>query len=71
MNTNERGTSDLNYANACLTISSHILHGNIDQALLNALHGLLKHFKIGLLDCLVITSRITRVHRAHMFHPFV
>jgi len=67
MNTNERGTSDLNYANACLTISSHILHGNIDQALLNALHGLLKHCKIGL----VITSRITRVYRAHMFPPFV
>jgi len=43
-----------------------ILNGNIDQALMNSLHGLL-NCEIGGLDCLFITTEyISRVHCIHM-----
>ena len=42
-----------------------VLHGNIDQTLVNSLHGLL-NFEIGGLDCHVITTEYrTRVHCIH------
>ena len=45
-----------------------ILHGNIDQTLLNSLHSLL-NFEIGRLDCRVITTEYkTHVHCIHMYH---
>ena len=48
----------------------NLLHGNIDQALVNSLHGLL-NCEIGGLDCRVITiENITHVHRLHMYHLF-
>jgi len=47
-----------------------ILHGNIDQTLVNSLHGLL-NFEICGLDCHVITIEYrTRVHCIHMYHLF-
>jgi len=44
----------------------NVLHGNIDQTLLNSLHGLLI-CKIGGLDCRIITTEyITRFHFIHV-----
>ena len=41
--------------------TAKVLHGNIDQTLVNSLHRLL-NFEIGRLDCLVITTEYrTRV----------
>jgi len=48
----------------------NLLHGNIDQALVNALHGLL-NCEIGGLDCRVITiENITHANCIHMQHLF-
>jgi len=48
----------------------YVLYGNIDQTLVNWLHGLL-NFKKGGLDCPVITTvYISRVHWIHMYHLF-
>ena len=46
--------------------TAKVLHGNIDQTLVNSLHRLL-NFEIGRLDCLVITTEYrTRVEWLHM-----
>jgi len=48
----------------------HILYTNIDQKLVNSLHGLLNS-EIGGLDCRVITTEYrTRVHCIHMYRLF-
>ena len=48
-----------------------ILHGNIDQTLLNSLHCLL-NFEIGRLDCRVITTEYkTHIQCIHMYHLFL
>ena len=45
-----------------------LVHGNIDQTLVNSLHGLLNS-EIGGLMCHVITTEYrTRVHCIHMYH---
>jgi len=45
---------------------SEVLYTNIDQTLVNSLHGLL-NYEIGGLDCCVITTEYsTCVHRIHM-----
>jgi len=45
-----------------------LLHTNIDQTLVDSLHGL-SNGKIGGLDCHVITTEYsTRVHCIHMYH---
>jgi len=50
---------------------SYILYLNIDQKLLNSLHGLL-NCEIGELDCHVFTTEYrTHVHCIHMYHLFV
>ena len=47
-----------------IIVHTQILHGNIDQTLVNSLHG---EFKIGGLDWHVITIEYgTRVHCIHM-----
>ena len=47
-----------------------LLYTNIDQKLVNSLHGLL-HSEIGVLHCHVITTKyIPRVHCIHMYHLF-
>jgi len=47
-----------------------VLQTNIDQKLVNSLHGLL-NCEIGGLDCRVITTEYeTRVHLIHMYHLF-
>ena len=51
-------------------VSSKVLHGNIDQTLVNSLHRLLNS-EIGGLDCRVITTEYrTRVRCIHMLHLF-
>jgi len=48
----------------------YILYANIDQTLMNSLHGLL-NCEIGELDCHVMTTEYrTRVHYKHMHHLF-
>ena len=50
--------------------SHAVLWTNIDQKLINSLHGLL-NCEIGGLDCRVITTEYkTRVHCIHMYHLF-
>ena len=47
-----------------------LLHGNIDQTIVNSLQGLL-NYEIGELDCHVITTEYkTRVHCIQMYHLF-
>ena len=47
-----------------------VLYINIDQTLVNSLHGLL-NCEIGGLDYHVITTEYrTRVHRIHMYHLY-
>jgi len=48
-----------------------VLYTNIDQTLVNSLHGLM-NCEIGGLDCRVITTEYrTRVHCIHRSHLFV
>jgi len=50
----------------CLCQIKHVLYRNIDQILVNSLHGLLICY-IGRLDCRVITTEYrTRAHGIHM-----
>ena len=54
----------------CLCQIKHVLYRNIDQILMNSLHGLLICY-IGGLDCRVITTEYrTRAHGIHMSHLF-
>ena len=46
-----------------------LLYGNVDQTLMNSLHGLM-NCEIGGLDWCVITEYIPRVHCIHMLHLF-
>ena len=47
-----------------------VLYRNIDQILVNSLHGLL-NCELGVLDCRVSTTEYrTRVHCIHMYHLF-
>ena len=43
-----------------------ILHGNIDQILLNSLYGLLNYETVGLYSRVIITEHIFRVQCKHM-----
>ena len=47
-----------------------LLHGNIDQTLVNSLHRLFKCEIGGLECCLITTEYRTRVHCIHMYHLF-
>ena len=54
----------------CFASFYFLLYANIDQTLMNSLHGRL-NCEIGGLDCRVITTEYrTRVHCIHMLHLF-
>ena len=60
----------VDYMSTRTPTEAYIVYTNIDQKLLNSLHGLL-NCEIGGLDCHVITTEYrTRVHCIHMYHLF-